>query len=94
MAAFYGWRSTASRLEPLWRGSFHFINKFPEFLLLILSTSEGWRVESTLEPPSGFEHGGPELKSKLEWPVYTNNFKIKMVQQLLPQLKNEIFIGS
>ena len=28
-----------------------------KFLVLILSTSEGWKAESTLEPPSGFEHG-------------------------------------
>ena len=28
-----------------------------EFLVLILSTWEGWKAESTLEPPSGFEHG-------------------------------------
>ena len=27
--------------------------KLPVF---ILSTSEGWKAESTLEPPSGFEH--------------------------------------
>ena len=27
-----------------------------KFLVLILSTSEGWKAESTLEPPSGFEH--------------------------------------
>ena len=26
-----------------------------------LSTSEGWKAESTLKPPSGFEHGTPEL---------------------------------
>ena len=26
-----------------------------KFLVLILSTSEGWKAESTLEPPSGFE---------------------------------------
>ena len=26
-------------------------------LVLILSTSEGWEAESTLEPPSGFDHG-------------------------------------
>ena len=25
-----------------------------KFLVLILSTSEGWKAESTLEPPSGF----------------------------------------
>ena len=30
-------------------------------LVLILSTSEGWKAESTLEPPSGFEHGTPGL---------------------------------
>ena len=32
-----------------------------KFLVLILSTSEGWKAESTLEPPSGFEHRTPEL---------------------------------
>ena len=31
------------------------------FLVLNLSTSEGWKAESTLEPPSGFEHGTPGL---------------------------------
>ena len=31
------------------------------FLVLILSTSEGWKAESTLEPLSGFEHGTPGL---------------------------------
>ena len=30
-----------------------------KFLALILSTSEGWKAESTFEPPSGFEHGTP-----------------------------------
>ena len=30
-------------------------------MLLILSTSEGWKAELTLEPPSGFEHGTPGL---------------------------------
>ena len=30
-----------------------------KFLVLILSTTEGWKAESTLEPPSGFEHGTP-----------------------------------
>ena len=28
-----------------------------KFLVLILPTSEGLKAESTLEPPSGFEHG-------------------------------------
>ena len=32
-----------------------------KFLVLILSTSEGWKAESTLEPPSGLEHGTPGL---------------------------------
>ena len=30
-----------------------------KFLILILSTSEGWKAESTLVPPGGFEHGTP-----------------------------------
>ena len=30
MAPFYGWGSTASRLEPLQRGSLLFTTKFPE----------------------------------------------------------------
>ena len=33
--------------------------KFP---VLILSTSEEWKDESILEPPSGFEHGTPGLR--------------------------------
>ena len=32
-----------------------------KFLVLILSTLEGWKAESTLEPPSGFEHETSEL---------------------------------
>ena len=32
-----------------------------KLLVLILSTSEGWKAESTLEPHSGFEHGAPGL---------------------------------
>ena len=32
-----------------------------KFLLLILSTSKGWKDESTLEPPSGIEHWTPGL---------------------------------
>ena len=33
----------------------------PKSLVLILSTLEGWKAESALEPPSGFEHGTPAL---------------------------------
>ena len=32
-----------------------------KLLVLILSTSEGWKAELTLELPSGFEHGSPGL---------------------------------
>ena len=31
-----------------------------KFLVLILSTSEGWKVESTLELPIDFDHGTPD----------------------------------
>ena len=53
MAPFYGWGSTASRLEPLRRGSLLFTTTFPE----IPGTHLGCKSESTLEPPTGFEHG-------------------------------------
>ena len=33
-----------------------------KFQVLILSTSEGWKAESTLEPASGFEHGTPGFR--------------------------------
>ena len=33
-----------------------------KFLVLILSTSERWKAELTLEPPSGFENGTPGLR--------------------------------
>ena len=29
---------------------------FEELLVFILSTSEEWMAESTMEPPNGFEH--------------------------------------
>ena len=60
MAPVYGWGSTASGLEPL-RGGSLFFTSSQKFLVLILSTSEGWKAELTLEPPSGFEHGTPGL---------------------------------
>ena len=60
MALFYGWGSTASRLEPLRGGSFLPVS-YQKFLVLTLSTSEGWKTESTLELPSVFEHGTPGL---------------------------------
>ena len=54
---FYGWGSTASRLEPLWGGSLLLSSQI--YSVLILLTLEGWKTESTLEPPSGSEHGTP-----------------------------------
>ena len=46
------------------RRQFTFNTKFPEFLVLILSTSERWNAESTFEPPICFEHGTPGLESQ------------------------------
>ena len=59
MSPFYGWASTASRPQPLQGGSlllYHCSQKF------LVSTSEGGKTESTLETPSGFEHGTPGLR--------------------------------
>ena len=51
--------------ETLEGGSLLFTTKFPESpgnrLIDFRSTSEGWKAESTLEPPSGFEYGTPGL---------------------------------
>ena len=41
MATFYGWGSTASRLQALRGDSLLFTIQFQTFLVLILSTSEG-----------------------------------------------------
>ena len=54
--------STVSRLEPLRGGSLRFTTKFPDILVFILPTSEGWKVKSTLEPPSGFEQESPGMR--------------------------------
>ena len=61
MAPLYGWGSTAWKLEPLQGDGLLFTTKFPEFLILILSTLEWWMTESTLEPPSDFEQETPRL---------------------------------
>ena len=57
MAPFYGWDSTASRLEPLVEAVYFLPLSSQKFLVLILSIWEGWKAASTLEPRSGFEHG-------------------------------------
>ena len=46
----------------------HFLPLIPQkFLVLNLSTSEEWKAESTLEPPSGFEHVNPGLGIQRMW---------------------------
>ena len=57
MAPFCGWGSTASRLQSHYEGAVYFLplssQKVPVHIWL---TSEGWKAESILEQPSGFEH--------------------------------------
>ena len=58
--------------EPLQGESSLFTTKSSEFLALILSNSEGWKAESTLGPPSGFEPGTPgliEFSALTTWPL-------------------------
>ena len=58
MAPFYGWGSTASRLQSQYEEAVYFLPlSSQKFLVLIWVTSEEWKTESTLESPSGFEHG-------------------------------------
>ena len=50
---------------PLHKEIVHFLPLSPqEFLILIWSTSEGWKAELALEPPSGFEPGTSGLDIK------------------------------
>ena len=61
-APFYGWGLTTWRLEPHFEQVVYFITiSSQKFLILILSTLEGWKAESTLEPPNGFDHETPGL---------------------------------
>ena len=63
MAPFYGWCSTASRLQSHYKEAVYFIPlSSEEFLVLLWLTLRGWKTESTLEPPSGFEHRTPGLR--------------------------------
>ena len=57
---YYGWGLTVSRLQGQNKKTVYFLPlTSPEFVVLILLTSEEWKTESTLEPTSGFEHGTP-----------------------------------
>ena len=60
MAPFYEWGSTDARLQNHYEEAVYFLPLiFQKFLVLIWSTSKEWNAESTLEPPTGFEHGTP-----------------------------------
>ena len=62
MTPFYGGGSTASRPQSHFEEAVYFLPLSSQrFLVLILSTSEGKKAGSTLEPPSRFEHGTPGL---------------------------------
>ena len=59
MAPFYGWGSTASRLQQFSGGNLLFTTTFPEIPgihFIDHERMEGW---VDLEPLSGFEHGNP-----------------------------------
>ena len=56
-APFYGWSSTVSRLQSHFEEATYFLPLSPQkFLAHIWPASEGWKAESTLEQPCGFEH--------------------------------------
>ena len=62
MAPFSGWGSTALRLPNHFEEAVYFLPLSSQiFLVLILSTLEGLKTASTLEPRSGFEQGTPGL---------------------------------
>ena len=62
MVPFYGWGSTVSRLHSHYKETVYFLPLGPkEVLELIWFTWEGWKVDSTLKTPSGFEPGIPHL---------------------------------
>ena len=62
MAPFYEWVPTMSRLQSYSEETVYFLPLRPqEFLVLISLTLEGWKAESTLEPPNGFEPWTPRL---------------------------------
>ena len=61
-AAFYGLGSTVSRLLRHYEETVYLLPlSSQKYLALIWYTSQGWKAESILEPPSGFEHGSPGL---------------------------------
>ena len=56
MSPFYGWFSTASKLESLWGDSLLYNTEFPETF-----DTHFINQESALDPPNGFEYRTPGL---------------------------------
>ena len=68
MTLFYGWGSTASRLPSHFVETVYllFTNKWPEISgTHLIDLGRMKKAESTLEPPSGFEHETPGLVVQL-----------------------------
>ena len=62
MANFYGWDSTASRLQSQHEKTVYFLPLIThELLVLTWSTTESWKAESTCQPPSDIEPVTPGL---------------------------------
>ena len=62
MTPFYGWGSTAWRLQNHYKEAAYFLSLSSQrFVVLIWLTLEGWKAELSLKPPSGFEHRTPGL---------------------------------
>ena len=58
-----------------------------KFLVLILSTPEGRKAESTMEPLSGFEHGTPCMKyMKLPYDLSCPSTKVNSANCLCPYI--------
>ena len=95
MAPFYGWGSTVSRLEPLRGGSLLLPLSPHKFLILTLSTSEGWKTESTLEPPVVLNTGPLDWESSTltTRPLSLIKAEMKLVlRKTLWQWKKGIFL--
>ena len=97
MTSLYGWGSTASRLEPLRGSNLLFPTKFLEIPGTILSTSERWKAESTLESSNGFEQGTPGLEIQRlnhEAIAHISLCYTQMYLHLYPTFHRKILISS
>ena len=62
LAPFHGWSSNVSRLQSHYGETVYFLPLSPqEFVVLIWSTTEEWKAELNLKPPSVFEPRTPGL---------------------------------